>query len=271
MNRYLAVFAIAALLTGLGCNSATQRAGRQNLPSTNQAIRDAGDFKVIYDPVQDQGYSELRHSLTESKLFEVIVNDLNQVLALPVDIPIRFQECREATAFFDSAKKEIAICYELIGHFSRLFSSHLKSEEELEKSVLHATLFTFYHEMGHALIDVLRLQITGREEDSVDQLAILMLADSGEQGEEAALNGAVSFLLEAKNTDLEALPFWDEHSLDMQRFFNIICWVYGRNPRKFSHPVREGILPEERAERCGDEYLKFSKSWHSLLAPHLKK
>jgi hypothetical protein len=56
-----------------------------------------------------------------------------------------------------------------------------------------------------------------------------------------------------------------------QRFYNIICGVYGQNPVKNALLVKEGVLPEARAERCEGEYQQIEKSWGKLLAPHLKK
>lgn len=53
----------------------------------------------------------------------------------------------------------------------------------------------FYHEVGHALVDVLELPITGKEEDAVDQLSTYVLVEDADGGEVAALDGAVAFLL----------------------------------------------------------------------------
>jgi Putative metallopeptidase len=62
----------------------------------------------------------------------------------------------------------------------------------------------------------------------------------------------------------------DEKRL-LKRFFNIVCWVYGQNPEKYSPMVKQGVLPEERAVRCEDEYRQLAKSWSTLLAPYLKE
>ncbi len=163
------------------------------------------------------------------------------------------------------------MCYELISVVAEDFSELNISEDEWNRATVHATLFVFFHEIGHALIDILNLPVTGKEEDAVDQLATLILIASGDEGEEAALDGAVWFLLRGERTNIDDLAFWGEHSLDAQRFYNIACWVYGQNPKGHADLVTDGDLPQERAVRCADEYRKMSDSWTRLLGPYLKK
>ncbi len=85
--------------------------------------------------------------------------------------------------------------------------------------------FFFYHEVGHALIHVLDLPTTGREEDAVAQLSTHILAYEAEDGDVPTLDAALAFLewsKEARQSNAES-PYWDEHSLNEQRFFNLVC------------------------------------------------
>jgi len=85
-------------------------------------------------------------------------------------------------------------------------------------------------------------------------------------------NGARWMLLEdsQNDTDIDQLPFWDEHSLDKQRFYNLACWLYGHDSEKYGSLVEDGSLPQARAERCPAEYEQMSRSWTTLLKGHLK-
>ena len=72
----------------------------------------------------------------------------------------------------------------------------------------------FFHELGHALSNVLDLPITGKEEDAVDQLSTFLLAEGDDDNEASALNGAYWFLLEAQQRGpIVKRLFADEHSL----------------------------------------------------------
>ncbi len=239
-------------------------------PTIEEIPKDLGDFKLVYGIIKDSAYQELQKLFQEAKLFETTLDELNNVLSLPVDVYVRFQECGDTNALYVPEQKQIIMCYELISYFALLFGPLVETEEEWDQAVLHATFFTLYHELGHGLVDVLDIPITGKEEDAVDGLSTLILAEAGV--EDAALNGATWFLLQgAQQTNIEDLAFWDEHSLDLQRFFNIACWVYGKNPEDHAYLVDDGILPMERAERCSAEYQQLYNSWDKLLAPYLKE
>ena len=58
----------------------------------------------------------------------------------------------------------------------------------------------------------------------------------------------------------DALAYADEHSLDPQRFFSIVCTVTGSDPEAYAEIVSNGYLPETRAQRCQGEYEQKRKS-----------
>lgn len=241
-------------------------------------VRDAGNFVVKYEPTENEDYQELEAIFKETRMLEDTVHELNEVFALPSQVPVVFRECGDVNAFYDPEAREISLCYELVEYYAGMFLSEDQTEEEAAEggeAVAGATLFTFFHEMGHALIDLYDLPVTGREEDAVDQLATMILLEGGDEGETAALNGAWSFLSEEEededeDSEGEELAFWDEHSLDEQRFYNIVCWSYGKNPEAFQELVDDETLPENRAERCPAEYDRMSRSWDALLDPYVK-
>jgi hypothetical protein len=127
----------------------------------------------------------------------------------------------------------------------------------------------FLHEVAHALIDRWDLSITGREEDAADQFSTLMLINGLPGGEEIAMDSARSFKwLAVQEKGLEK-DYSDPHSFDEQRFYNIICLVYGHRPERYEYLIRNGSLPTERAFECEEDYRRLNKSWQTLLAPHL--
>jgi hypothetical protein len=69
---------------------------------------------------------------------------------------------------------------------------------------------------------------------------------------------------------MEQLAFWDEHSLDAQRMYHILCMIYGSNPEAYASLVNPDVLPEQRAKRCPYEYQQRARNWDRLLNDHLK-
>lgn len=231
-----------------------------------------GAFKYAYSPVKNKAHLRFQENLKKTKFLEALAADLNANIILPTDVTIYLWECGEANAFYDPDKHEIRLCYEYLSAIEAAFKPDTKSADELNEALMGELLHTFYHELGHALIDILDLPVTGKEEDAVDQLSTFILADGTDEGELAILSSARMFLIEHEqnDTNIEDLPFWDEHSLNAQRFYNLICWLYGHDEKKYKSFVKDGVLPEERAEQCGHEFEQLSKSWSRLLAPHLK-
>jgi hypothetical protein len=233
-----------------------------------EVVQDQGDFKVSYVTPEDPLYQNIQRELQKSRAFEIVAEGLNDVFALPRDITIVPKECGIENAFYDPSTSQIIMCYELLEYFVTLFSENLPEESEAASVASDAYTFVFYHELGHALVDVYNLPITGKEEDAVDQLSTIVLLEAGEEGQTAVEGGAAWFYLEGEKT--EDLVFWGEHSLDSQRFYNIVCWFYGKDPQKHSYIVEEGILPEDRAVRCPGEYKRMADGWDRLLAPYVK-
>jgi len=224
-------------------------------------------FKVTYNPSRNSAHEQYRKAFAENHVFEQVAQGLNNTVRIPTSVDINTVDCNTINAFYDPQSKRIIVCYELLDYFINVFKPTAKNDNELGNAVIGATIFSFFHETGHGLIDLLDLPAVGREEDSVDQLATLILISSGDEGVSMALSGAHWFQLQTK--DGHSTPFWDEHAFDGQRFYNILCLIYGSDPKKYAGFVSSGNLPEERAARCPDEYAKINKAWEKLLQPHL--
>lgn len=150
------------------------------------------------------------------------------------------------------------------------------AEERHVLGIVGATLGVFFHELGHALIDELKLPVTGREEDVVDEFATLLLTLGAEEQPEMAtaviLAYANSFqaLAEyAKRLGVVA-PWWDEHAPDMNRFGNILCLLYGSDPAGLDALMQQVGFPQERRGRCQLQYEEKMEAWQRLMAPHLR-
>ena len=64
--------------------------------------------------------------------------------------------------------------------------------------------------------------------------------------------------------------FYDEHGLDQQRAYQIICFMVGSDPRGFRTIATQAKLPEERQKSCRGDYEQAQASWLQLLEPHLR-
>lgn len=189
------------------------------------------------------------------------------------------RECGTVNAFYDRKVSAVFLCYEMIDSLTKMGQALSKGASDPKALTIEFVRdnlrFILLHESGHALIDQLDMPAVGREEDSVDQLAAVMLLSHVENDEtkndiaRVLQLAAVWFKVssqESGNPDVAA--FADEHSLDAQRYFNLLCLVYGLDPDHNSGIVSKGMLPKERANRCPEEAAKINRSWARLLLPH---
>ncbi|NEO87765.1 MAG: DUF4344 domain-containing metallopeptidase [Spirulina sp. SIO3F2] len=246
--------------------------GCGDVPSTSQAvISDHGDLTINYVPSEIEEYQWIQESLEATEFFDDLANELNTEFAFPEDIEVFFAECGEANAFYDPNSVEITMCYELIEQYMKIFEDEIETQEDYDNEVIDAALFTFFHELGHALVDQYELPITGKEEDAVDDFATVLLIDVYED-EAAFLSGLWQFEGDAieEQDHLDDLPFWGEHSLSSQRFYNTACLIYGSDPDEYEFLIEEDYLPSDRAERCPEEYEQKSRAWFTLIEPYLQ-
>ena len=123
----------------------------------------------------------------------------------------------------------------------------------------------FYHEMGHAVIDLMGVPIFGQEEDAADAMAVLLIdALYGEQAaQDIAYDSAFGYINDPDGT--EEVAYWDLHGPDEQRFYNHVCLFYGANPDDRAALAEDLGLPEERAETCPEEYDQAISSWGAVF------
>lgn len=128
-------------------------------------------------------------------------------------------------------------------------------------------LSTFYHELGHALIDVMELPVLGQEEDAADILSVVLTNELWEEdmAQETAWATASSFLISADTYEDDISAYADVHGLNLQRHYNHVCLFYGANPEERGEFVETFELPADRADGCADEYTLAAESWGVYL------
>lgn len=144
-------------------------------------------------------------------------------------------------------------------------------DEKYEQLFVLANVeFTLLHEFAHVLIWELQPPIFGREEDAADTIAVMaqmmvpsqpapvgtgraMMRYSEIEKLQAVADG---WKLEWKLIQEDELEnaYWDLHSLEIQRYYNIACLVYGADPGNRKDIMEDAELPTDRAEWCHEEY-----------------
>lgn len=123
----------------------------------------------------------------------------------------------------------------------------------------------FYHELGHAVIDLMDVPIFGQEEDAADVMSVLLIdwLYDEDTAQSIAYDSAFGYISDPEGK--EDVPYWDLHGPDEQRYFNHICLFFGANPEERDDLAAELGLPEERAEYCPEEYDQAAESWGAVF------
>lgn len=136
------------------------------------------------------------------------------------------------------------------------------------------SLFVLYHEVGHLLFDQLGLPILGREEDAADNLATWTLLNKRTSDTDRALADAANgWILSgiAYDSGGEDSDFYDTHSLDKQRAFQIVCLMVGSDDTAFRPIANEYRMERDRQESCYWDYETVDRSLKGLLGSRSSK
>ena len=223
-------------------------------------------------PFKNPALRTAADAMCTGKLLAAFASLTNQAFRLPKPLAIVGIQCNQSNAFYDRDKTAVFICYELVDDIFR----RLKQETRIDgnaKSELAAgaMFFLFSHELGHALIHLYNLPVLGREEDAADQIATFLLIVVAEHKPNVSQYWTVGahWFFAKRTLFFKTAHFADEHSLNPQRQFNIACWIYGSNPSKYLSLAQYAKLPNNRAQRCPDEYKQMLNAAKQMLGPYI--
>lgn len=139
---------------------------------------------------------------------------------------------------------------------------------------MHDALYTMYHEVGHMLVGVLGLPVLGKEEDAADALAtIWLLTDETDDDSWNALidaaDGWYFNAVKSTGSGVEDFSYFDDHSLDIQRAYAMVCMMVGAEPDVFGDTADTYEIDADQQEACAGTYEQAVTSWDKLLEPHL--
>ncbi len=259
MTRLLAAFAAMALLV---CG----------LPVAAEPVKYQRDrFRTEYVKPDDPAHAELYAALKQARVLEKFRAFLS-FIRLPRTLTLRLSGCEgEDNAWYDPDERSITVCYEYLARVRRIAPGAPTPGGVTPENAFNGPLLeVFLHETAHALFDQLRLPILGREEDAADQLAALILLHLDKRAARDTVAGvAWMYAHDARQAKVGEQAFANVHSLDAQRFYNLLCLAYGAEPELFADVVSKQYLPADRAEGCRDEYRQVAYAVRTLMRPYI--
>lgn len=241
--------------------------------SAAERSRKPEGLSVEYVPPISPALVELFEDLKRERFLEAVAEHIEGRFNLPGPLRLVLGQCDEANAFYVPDEKKIIKCLELLPFLAEnlLRDRRLRRDEAAAQAVLGgAVAFVALHEVGHAVIDIYRLPVLGREEDAADQISLyLLLTDPELETQQYGVAGGLWFF-RAIRSPFTRQHLAGEHGLAQQRQANIACWAYGRDPVAFAWALDAGRVSESRAQRCAAEFMKLEAAVRQLLGNSLK-
>jgi len=232
---------------------------------------DESIVKIAYEQPKKASFKPLLEKLKQHRILERMQEILTNI-DLPEPLTLRFSSCGSDDAFYAPENKSVTFCYELVKELvdaapKRRAPSGVSRRDAIAGSIS----IIFLHEIGHALFDLLKVPVFGREEDAADQVATYTLLHLAPEDSKRLINGAAFALNAMAKGELEDKgTLADEHPLSAQRFYNTLCLAYGADQDKFAYLVKRHYLPGDRAESCEIDYQQVQYAFTKLIAPSVK-
>jgi Putative metallopeptidase len=186
--------------------------------------------------------------------------------------------CRPGTALAQSRATDSSELQARIDEAARALTNNPRLKSLSPQKVQAVTefvagnmLFVLLHELGHTLVSEMELPVLGREEDAADAFATLEMLKMGTSFSHRVLVEAAEgwFLSDLSDQEQgESISYYDQHELNKQRAYQIVCFMVGANPQMFKDLADETKLPESRQETCPVDYNNALWSWNKVLEFH---
>ncbi len=171
----------------------------------------------------------------------------------------------------------LSTCHILADDLESLSNFHPEKVYESSFYIDSNLEFTLLHELAHAVIDTNHVPVLGGQENAADQIAIMLMITThhGIGGDLLDKLIAISgeWMMEWQQEIASGdVVYWDSHPLQIQRFYELTCLVYGAEPDAVETLRTESWLPVQRAWYCSEEYIKNRESlaWLAKRYSHVE-
>ena len=225
---------------------------------------------IAYEKAEKPTHERLRNLLMEARVLEQVREVLSPFL-LPKLLPISLESCGgEADARYLYSEARIKVCYEYVDDIWKDVPTETTTGGVTPIDAIVGPLAdVFFHEFGHALIDLHQIPVLGREEYAADTISAMLMLSLGKAETRRLILGAAYWYTDDLETAVTLKPtdLSSVHGTPHQRFFNLLCLAYGANRETFGDLVKMGYLPEERAEECKSEFQQAKHAFNFLIRP----
>ena len=203
-----------------------------------------------------------------------VLEKVRDVLRPPRRLLLKTEGCDgESNAWYDG--EAVTVCYEFLDDiWKNAPAATTPSGIAPIDTLIGPIADVFFHEVGHAVFDLWKVPLLGREEDAADQFSIILMLNFRKDEARRLIVGNAYQYKSDVSSDAITMPtqkFADAHGTPSQRFYNVLCIAYGADPALFGDFVGKGYLPKDRAEGCEDEYKQVAYAFKTLMGRYVDR
>jgi hypothetical protein len=232
-------------------------------------------IETVYVEPKDTAFTPIYERLRKRRVLEQLELFLAP-LRLPRKVQVKIDQCGAPFADYKPGGP-VTICYEYIDQIEKLApggpvlfgSAWITTRDD---ALVGAVVITVLHEVAHAVFDLLKVPVWGREDDAADKVAGFIVLQFGKEVAWRTITGVAWFLSQASEN--ARVNYADIRPATAQRFYNILCIAYGSDTKTFGFlsPSASGqtvYLPAKRAEDCKYEYAQIKSGFEKTIMPNV--
>ncbi|MEP2025220.1 DUF4344 domain-containing metallopeptidase [Reichenbachiella sp.] len=233
----------------------------------------ASKLSIKYKRPNSDRYLEIFRALksNHNSIYGESTDYLKSVYRWPDKIEVMVTTCDALNSSYTPDAKQIVICYESLYQKINDYPENTNSDEAYERRVFQNVMFTFWHEIGHALMDQYGM-CEGRNVKSLEMLADEFAILSMLWREEDYWKGIVmisALHYKSKSERMQGKNY-ESHPSDELRYQKMIVLLYGfaqKSYAKLKTEVDQLVWLDQSAH---EYYLGRSAFWEENLRNHTR-
>ena len=222
----------------------------------------AGAFQVAEMRPRDPRAAALWQHPQVAQALRVWTAVATELFRLPTDVTVTPAPCGRIDGFYDPVQQQLHLCEELLTYYAGVLTPPGGDPRSPAPVVRDATLVSFLHLMGHAVVALLHLQVAGDIEETADAVGVAFLAAGSPEDERTVLAGSAALVQRSRTPEPPHLvPWWTHHPWTDARAAHLQCLLAGSHP-----PSEPPSLAGPPTPPCQEAWQR----WQTRLTPSLR-
>ena len=222
----------------------------------------AGAFRVAETRPRDPRAAALWQHPQVAQALRVWTAVATELFRLPTDVTVTPAPCGRIDGFYDPVQQQLHLCEELLTYYAGVLTPPGGDPRTPAPMVRDATLVSFLHLLGHAVVALLHLPVPTDVEEAADAVGLAFLAAGSPEDERTVLAGSATLVQRSRTPEPpHRVPWWAHHPWTDARAAHLRCLLAGSRL-----PSEAPSLAGPPTPPCREAWQR----WQTRLTPALR-